>query len=146
MKERSAGPHVGVTPAARPLVLIVDDDEGIRGAVADILDEEGFRTAQATDGADALNFLADADGPPTVILLDLMMPVLDGWTFCKIRQGVQSLLEIPVIAVSAGSMVGSCEPLRVDATLAKPFDPDELTWLTTRMAGRRISLLRRPVA
>jgi CheY-like chemotaxis protein len=119
------------------LVLIVDDDDGIRGAVADILDEEGFRTAQAANGADALNLLAEADGAPTVILLDLMMPVLDGWTFCKIRQGVQSLMQIPVIAVSAGSMVGEREPLRVEATLKKPFDPDELTWLTTRMAGRR---------
>jgi CheY-like chemotaxis protein len=126
------------------LVLIVDDDEGIRGAVADILDDEGFSTAQATNGADALDFLADADGSPTVILLDLMMPVLDGWTFCKIRQGVRSLMEIPVIAVSAGSMVGNREPLRVDATLAKPFDPDELAWLTNRIARRGLSLPRPP--
>jgi CheY-like chemotaxis protein len=146
MKEQSVGPHEGETPPARPLVLIVDDDAGIRGAVADILGDDGFRTAQATDGADALNFLADADGSPTVILLDLMMPVLDGWAFCKIRQGIQSLMEIPVIAVSAGSMVGHLEPLRVDAMLAKPFDPDELTWLTIRMAGRRIALPRRPGA
>jgi two-component system, OmpR family, response regulator len=143
MNERAVGPDAGETAAARPLVLIVDDDQGIRGAVADILEDEGFRTAQATDGADALNFLADADGAPTVILLDLMMPVLDGWAFCKIRQGIQSLMEIPVIAVSAGSMLGNREPLRVDATLGKPFDPDELTWLTIRMAGRRISLPRR---
>jgi CheY-like chemotaxis protein len=126
------------------LVLIVDDDEGIRAAVAEILVDEGFRTAQATDGVDALNFLADVDGSPTVILLDLMMPILDGWTFCKIRQGIQSLMKIPVIAVSAGSMVGNREPLRVDATLAKPFDPDELAWLTNRIAGRWIPLSRHP--
>src|SRR5678810_1301362 len=108
MKEPSAGPHVAETPAVRPLVLIVDDDEGIRAAVAEILVDEGFRTAQATDGVDALNFLADVDGSPTVILLDLMMPVLDGWTFCKIRQGIQSLMKIPVIL----SLIHISEPTR----------------------------------
>jgi hypothetical protein len=51
-------------------------------------------------------------------------------------------MEIPVIAVTAGSMLGDREPLLVDATPVKPFDPDEITWLTIRMAGRRISLPR----
>ena len=128
---------MGDSPAARPLVLIVDDDADIREGVAGMLDDEGFATAQAANGADALNFLADAAESPDVILLDLMMPVLDGWTFCKLRQGIQQLMAVPVIAISAGSMVGDREPLRADATLSKPFDPNELTWLTSRMAGRR---------
>ena len=73
---------------------------------------------------------------PSLILLDLMMPVLDGWTFCKVRQGVEMLMEIPVVAISAAPMNGTHEPLRVDAMLPKPFDPDALAWLAARMAGR----------
>jgi hypothetical protein len=47
------------------------------------------------------------------------------------------LMEIPVVAISAAPMNGPHEPLRVDATLPKPFDPDALAWLATRMAGRK---------
>ena len=86
---------------------------------------------------EALNFLAESKRVPSLILLDLMMPVVDGWTFCKLRQGVMSLMEIPVVAISAAPMNGAQEPLRVDATLPKPFDPDALAWLATRMAGRK---------
>ena len=84
-----------------------------------------------------LNLLAESPRKPSLILLDLMMPVLDGWTFCKVRQGVQMLMEIPVVAISAAPMNGPQEPLRVDATLPKPFDPDALAWLATRMVGRK---------
>jgi hypothetical protein len=47
------------------------------------------------------------------------------------------LMQIPVVAISAAPMNGTHEPLRVDATLPKPFDPDSLAWLATRMAGRK---------
>ena len=77
---------------------------------------------------------------PALILLDLMMPILDGWTFCKVRQGVSMLMDIPVVAISAASMSGKHEPLRVEATLPKPFDPDALAWLATRMAKRKASV------
>jgi CheY-like chemotaxis protein len=105
--------------------------------VAGFLEDEGFATACVGNGVEALDFIADADPLPTVILLDLMMPTMDGWTFCKLRQGVRALMEIPVITVSAGSMAGVNQPLRADATLSKPFNPDELAWLVTRMSGRR---------
>jgi CheY-like chemotaxis protein len=122
----------------RPLVLVIDDDDGIREGILDLLEEEGFAAVGASNGLEALNFLAESSQrPPVLILLDLMMPILDGWTFCKVRQGVSMLMEIPVIAISAAPMSGQYEPLRVDATLPKPFDPDALAWLATRMAGRK---------
>ena len=121
----------------QPLVLVVDDDDGIREAIVDLLADEGFETIGASNGVEALNFLADSERKPSLILLDLMMPMLDGWTFCKVRQGLSMVMDIPVIAVSAAPMNGTQVPLRVDATLPKPFDPDELTWLVTRMAGRK---------
>jgi CheY-like chemotaxis protein len=121
----------------RPLILVIDDDAGIREAIVDLLDEEGFATASASNGLEALNFIAESPQKPALIFLDLMMPTLDGWTFCKIRQATQMLMDIPVIAISAASMTGSHEPLRVEATLSKPFDPDALTWLATNMLARK---------
>jgi CheY-like chemotaxis protein len=123
----------------RPLILVIDDDAGIREAIVDLLDEEGFATASASNGLEALNYIAEAPQKPALIFLDLMMPTLDGWTFCKIRQATQMLMDIPVIAISAASMTGSHEPLRVEAMLAKPFDPDALTWLATSMLARKQS-------
>jgi len=121
----------------RPLVLVIDDDEGIREGIVDLLEEAGFAAVGSCNGLDALNFLAESPRKPSLILLDLMMPILDGWTFCKVRQGVAMLMQIPVVAISAAPMNGRHEPLRVDATLAKPFDPDALAWLATRMTGRK---------
>ena len=121
----------------RPLILVIDDDAGIREAIVDLLDEEGFATASASNGLEALNFIAESAQKPALIFLDLMMPTLDGWTFCKIRQATQMLMDIPVIAISAASMTGTHEPLRVEAMLSKPFDPDALTWLAMRMLGRK---------
>ena len=121
----------------RPLILVIDDDAGIREAIVDLLDEEGFATASASNGLEALNFIAESPQKPALIFLDLMMPTLDGWTFCKIRQATQLLMNIPVIAISAASMTGSHEPLRVEATLSKPFDPDALTWLAANMLARK---------
>jgi two-component system, chemotaxis family, chemotaxis protein CheY len=122
---------------SKPLVLVIDDDAGIREAIVDLLAEEGFEAVGAGNGLEALNLLADSPRKPSLILLDLMMPVVDGWTFCKVRQGVSMLMEIPVVAISAAPMNGPQEPLRVDATLPKPFDPDALAWIATRMVGRK---------
>jgi CheY-like chemotaxis protein len=121
----------------RPLVLVIDDDDGIREGIVDLLEEEGFAAVGASNGLEALNFLAETKRVPSLILLDLMMPMIDGWTFCKVRQGVSMLMEIPVVAISAAPMNGTHEPLRVDATLPKPLDPDALAWLATRMTGRK---------
>jgi CheY-like chemotaxis protein len=134
MVDEGSRSHVVGTGSARPLILVVDDDAQIREAMASFLNDEGFEVVQAGDGFEALDVIADSDRPPTLILLDLMMPILDGWTFCKIRQGIKALMEIPVIAVSAASMVGSREPLRADAVLPKPFDPDQLAWLAARLS------------
>jgi CheY-like chemotaxis protein len=123
--------------AERPLVLVIDDDEGIREGIVDLLEESGLAAVGACNGLEALNFLAESPRKPALILLDLMMPILDGWTFCKVRQGVAMLMDIPVVAISAAPMNGKHEPLRVEATLAKPFDPDALAWLATRMANRK---------
>ena len=122
---------------SKPLVLVVDDDAAIREAIVDLLVDEGFEAVAAGNGVEALNLLAESPRKPSLILLDLMMPGIDGWTFCKVRQGIAMLMEIPVVAISAAPMNGTHAPLRVDATLPKPFDPNALAWLATRMTGRK---------
>jgi CheY-like chemotaxis protein len=135
-------------PAAvrRPLVMVIDDDDDIRTAIQELLDGEGFATVGAADGQAALNLLADLPDRPAVILLDLMMPIVDGWTFCKVRQGIVTLMEIPVITISAAPTTGTREPLRVDGSIEKPFDADALISLVTQMVGRNSFHGRAPAA
>lgn len=124
-------------PDSRPLVMVIEDDADIRSAIEELLDGGGFATVGAADGRAALDLLADLRDRPALILLDLMMPILDGWTFCKIRQGIVALMEIPVIAISAASMTGSKEPLRVDGRIEKPFEADALVRIVTLMVEQR---------
>jgi CheY-like chemotaxis protein len=123
----------------RPLVLVVDDDDAIREGLQDLLDDAGFATVGARHGLEALNLLAATPTPPTFILLDLMMPVMDGWAFCDSRVRNRDLREIPVIAVSAVDLSESERPAGIDAFLAKPIDVDKFARLAVRLAGRRSS-------
>ena len=125
------------TSPAHSLVLVIDDDDAIRESVMALLEDDGFAVMEAANGVQALELLSDLPEPPAVILLDLMMPGMDGWTFCKLRQGIRMLMETPVVAMSAARVLETHEPLRVDAILPKPFDHAQLNWLMTRLAGRR---------
>ncbi len=111
----------------RPLVLLVDDDDDVRDALTSFLEEEGFAVVAARNGFEAACFVAESKIPPALIMLDLMMPIMDGWSFCKLRQGTTMLRGIPVLAMSASSMIGEREPFGVDGKLSKPIDPDRLT-------------------
>ena len=90
---------------------------------------DGFAAVGACNGLEALNFLAESKRAPVLILLDLMMPILDGWTFCKVRQGVSMLMQIPVIAISGrrdAILDAALKRESVMAILSKPFDDAEL--------------------
>jgi CheY-like chemotaxis protein len=81
-------------------ILVVEDDADIRDAMVGILESEGYAVSAASDGADALAQLQTGTRP-CIILLDLMMPVMDGWTFCKEKDKDPALATIPVVVVSA---------------------------------------------
>ena len=121
----------------RPLVLVIDDDEGIRHWIVALLEEEGFAAIGACNGMEALNFLAESKRTPSLILLDLMMPVLDGWTFCKLRQGVAMLMEIPVVAISAAPMNGTHAPLQTMLPLRVTSARRAGRWLSARVPPAR---------
>jgi CheY-like chemotaxis protein len=114
-------------PAALSRVLVVDDDSYIRDVVSQLLASEGYAVEEAANGAEALHIVSDAARRPDLILLDLMMPVMDGWEFARRLQEYRPRLDIPIIVLSAARL--PADRLRVsgaEAVLAKPFDLDEL--------------------
>ncbi len=123
--------------AARPLVLVVDDDDAIRESLKDLLEEAGFDALGARDGLEALRLLAAQPTAPTFILLDLMMPVMDGWAFCDTRRKIAPFRDVPVIAISAAEIAESDRPKGIDAFLAKPIDVDRFALLAARLVGRK---------
>ncbi|GAC1340580.1 MAG: hypothetical protein NVSMB23_11070 [Myxococcales bacterium] len=100
------------------LVLVVDDDRDIRETLGEVLNEEGFRAVCVGDGRAALDQL-ESGLRPEVILLDLMMPRMDGWHFRLEQAKRPSLADIPVVVITAA---GEPLPAPIDARkiLSKP--------------------------
>jgi CheY-like chemotaxis protein len=109
-------------PDAGRSILLVEDDELIRGAMQMVLEWEGFQISCAANGQEALDYLR-AGNRPRLILLDLMMPIVDGEQFRAEQSRDPELASIPVIVVSAASFaeaVGAAQHIR------KPFEVQEL--------------------
>jgi CheY-like chemotaxis protein len=88
---------------SRQSVLIVDDDPDIREILAETLVDKGFDVATAANGLEALRILRSMSVPPSVILLDLMMPVMDGWAFRQELLKEPALAAIPVVVMTAAT-------------------------------------------
>ena len=115
--------HLSYKRSTRPHVLIVDDDPVLREFMAQVLMAEGFDTDLARNGRDALD--KARDNPPRVIVLDMMMPVMDGWTFRAHQRDCVTIAAIPVVVLS-GVPLARVRDLGAAATLRKPVDTDEL--------------------
>ena len=114
-------PHPSVTPCP---VLIVEDDDDLREMMAQLLALEGFQTAAVANGQEALDYLRQ-EVAPNLILLDLMMPVMDGWEFRRRQQANPAMAQVPVIVLSALDHVRTAE-VSAEAILKKPLDFDRL--------------------
>jgi DNA-binding response OmpR family regulator len=112
------------SPESQCPVLIVEDDEDLRDMMAQMLTIEGFAAATAANGREALDYLHGTT-KPHVILLDLMMPVMDGWEFRRRQQADPELARVPVIVLSALDPVRA-SPVGAAAFLKKPLDFDRL--------------------
>jgi CheY-like chemotaxis protein len=106
-------------------VLVVEDDLDTREMLERFLELEGFAVRTAANGEAALASL-QREGRPSVILLDLMMPVMNGWQFREAQQQQPHLADIPVVVVSAAGASSQLPPIQVDAWLPKPVDFDRL--------------------
>lgn len=111
-------------------VLIVDDELDIRQAVAEVLSEEGHQVLAAGDGAEALACLREFH--PNLVLLDLMMPGMNGWEFRAAQKGDPEYSSIPVVILSALERDGGID---ADGYMQKPFDLDELLATVQRHAA-----------
>jgi CheY-like chemotaxis protein len=119
-------------------VMVVEDDHAIREALRELLEDEGYRVTQASNGAEALARLRE--DRPGLILLDLMMPVMDGWEFRNAIQRDPQLSSIPVVILSADHAVAQrAGSLRVQGWLSKPFQLDQLLRTVQRYAAPGVS-------
>jgi DNA-binding response OmpR family regulator len=104
-------------------VLIVEDDEDIRESLIEFLDDEGYEAKGAGNGRDALALLAGVGARPCLIILDLMMPVMDGRAFREEQLRRPDVSGIPVVVISAYKDLDvHLEGLGVANCLAKPLD------------------------
>ena len=119
--------------ARERLVLVVDDDPDILQTLALCLSTEGYGVMMAANGQEALDVLRREK--PAVILLDLMMPVMDGWQFIQ-EIDQRGWRKAPILILSADRAVqGHANRLRADAFLAKPFDLEELLGKVSQLTG-----------
>jgi CheY-like chemotaxis protein len=104
-------------------ILVVEDDQAIREVLTEVLRFEGFEAFGAANGREALNLL-EAEDVPSLIILDLMMPVMNGWEFLDHIHQTPRLATIPVIVASAGLSRPNGPEIEVDF-MRKPIDLDE---------------------
>ena len=102
-------------------ILLVEDDPDIRDSIVDVLREAGREVVAASDGVEALDRL-DTLPRPCLILLDLMMPRMDGWEFLERLKRHPHAAEFPVLVLSAHASLQGGEYPGVLGTLRKPFD------------------------
>jgi two-component system chemotaxis response regulator CheY len=117
---------------SRP-ILVVEDDESLRRLLFWTLTEEGYSVMEASDGAVALARVHEA--APGLILLDMRMPVLDGWEFARryrARPGPHAPIICVTAAVDAAEVAARGTQIGAVASLSKPFDLDELLALVRR--------------
>jgi CheY-like chemotaxis protein len=107
-------------------ILIVDDDIDIRELLAELLEIRGFDVATAGNGREAIDLVRRMTDPPSVILLDLMMPVMDGYGFLEERKKDDTLASIPVAIITASHGVDRNQLGSTAAIVRKPIDPMKL--------------------
>jgi CheY-like chemotaxis protein len=114
-------------------VLVVEDDADLRGALAAVLEVEGYVVVEAAHGAQALEQLRAAASTFCMILLDLFMPTMNGWAFRAEQMKDPDLAAIPVVVVSADATAATkARALGVVDYMTKPIDFDRLLSVVER--------------
>src|ERR1051325_2493173 len=98
------------TEGACPGILVVDDDADIRESLREVLEDEGYQVSCVANGLEALRHLRQGNRP-CVILLDLTMPVMDGWQFRREQKQDATISDIPLVVITATGK----RPVLIDA-------------------------------
>ncbi len=122
-ESRRLTPETTVSSTSRAPILVVDDDRGIREIIAETLEFEGYQVAQAKNGAEALEMIAE--NPPSLVLLDMRMPVLDGWGVARALRARGIRLPIVVVTAAKDARAWANE-IGAIGYLAKPFEDSDL--------------------
>jgi CheY-like chemotaxis protein len=131
------------TGGTGPLVLIVDDFEDNRAMYVQFLAFEGFRVAEAANGAEALEQARTL--LPDLIVMDLSLPVMDGWEATRRLKGDERTRRIPVLALTGHALGGHSERAKeagCDAYLTKPCLPEDLVVEIRKMIGAAAGRVR----
>ncbi|WP_338869140.1 response regulator [Myxococcus stipitatus] len=132
------------SPNLQPLVLVVDDYDDAREMYAEYLEFSGFRVAQARNGQEALDQAFAL--APDIILMDLSLPVIDGWEATRRLKNDDRTRTIPVVALTGHALTGQSDEARgagCDSFVTKPCLPDELvTEVRTLLAQRAVAVSR----
>jgi CheY-like chemotaxis protein len=119
-----------VAKVDKRIVMVVEDDHLIRQVIAEALEEEGFEVVEAANGKEALEALRNVR--PALILLDLMMPVMNGWEFRRAQLEDPAISDIPVIVLSALKD----HSVEAERSFTKPFDLEDLLDTVWDFAGQ----------
>jgi CheY-like chemotaxis protein len=108
-------------------ILLIEDDDLLREGLKQILEEDGCRVSAAADGTAGMEMLRDGKFQPCLILLDLMMPGMNGWDFLRLHGSHPSLSKIPIAVASAYPFAD--KEVLPGIVLRKPFSPARLKQL-----------------
>jgi CheY-like chemotaxis protein len=126
-------PRVAPSGGERRAVMIVDDDDAIREALEDVLSDEGYEVVGVSDGQAALEYLYAAERP-SAILVDLWMPVMDGWKFLDALHEDPRFSRIPLVVLTA-ARDQRARDLRVAEVLTKPVQLQQVLGALERLTG-----------
>lgn len=120
-------------------ILVIDDDCDIRESLRMILEDAAYRVAEAANGQEALDYMLAANPLPSLILLDLAMPVMDGREFRERQRAIPDLSAVPVFVLTAASDIQErTAGMAPDLVIPKPFDIDLLHDAIAAAVGQQV--------
>jgi CheY-like chemotaxis protein len=127
----------------RPSILVVDDDDDTRSCLMAVLEDEGYEVQGSSDGRDALRIL-NGSFEPDLVLLDLMMPVMNGWDVLDELAKVPRLAVVPVVVLTAAGDPASLVGKVAKPIVRKPIDLDLLLQLVKDCCNLAVTLDKPP--